>query len=79
MRIFPAHPALPVDFCTFAFIFLITGISTDLAFNIQYLILVIILLSLLCIGMGFLNHPLNMEVQWIGLFEGSPPNLPALN
>ncbi|MCB9081109.1 MAG: Na-K-Cl cotransporter [Lewinellaceae bacterium] len=70
--IFPEHPALLVDLGIFLLIFLIANISTDVAFKIQYLVLAIIFLSLVSIGMGFLNHPLQTEVRWLGHFEGAP-------
>ena len=74
MWVFPDHSALVVDLITFGFIFIIANISTDFAFKIQYLVLAIILLSLVSIGMGFIEHPVNPEVRWFGQYEGSPEN-----
>ncbi|MCF8246035.1 MAG: amino acid permease [Saprospiraceae bacterium] len=72
--VFPTHPALLVDLAIFAFIFIIANISTDFAFKIQYLVLAIILLSIVSIGMGFLTHPVNLDVRWLGNYEGSQEN-----
>lgn len=72
--IFPAHPAILVDIGTFVFIFLIANISTDFAFKIQYVILAIIALSVVSIGLGFLEHPMNTDIRMFGNYEGSPEN-----
>ncbi len=74
MWVFPNHSALLVDILTFGFIFVIANISTDFAFKIQYFVLAIILLSLVSIGMGYINNPVNLDVRWIGQYEGSPEN-----
>ncbi len=70
--IFPDHPALLIDFVTFILIFGIANISTDFAFKIQYVILAIIALSLVSIGMGFINNPINTDIKMFGDYEGSP-------
>ena len=72
--IFPDHPAILVDLATFVFIFIIANISTDFAFKIQYLVLAIIALSLISIGMGFIYHPVNTNIQLFGDYRGSPEN-----
>ena len=72
--LFPAHPALLVDFATFLLIFGIANISTDLAFKIQYIVLAIIALSLVSIGMGFINNPINTDIRLFGSYEGSIEN-----
>ncbi len=72
--VFPAHPALLVDIITFLLIFIIANISTDFAFKIQYVILAIIALSLLSIGMGFINNPINTDIRMFGNYEGSIEN-----
>lgn len=72
--IFPDHPAIIVDLCTFIFIFVIANISTDFAFKIQYVILVIIVLSLVSIGLGFVNNPVNTDIQLFGDYRGSVEN-----
>ena len=72
--LFPEHSAILVDLATFILIFIIANISTDFAFKIQYVILAIILLSLVSIGMGFIEHPVNTDVRLFGHYEGSPEN-----
>ncbi|MBK8501729.1 MAG: hypothetical protein IPL46_05695 [Saprospiraceae bacterium] len=72
--IFPDHPALLVDLITFSLIFAIAGISTDFAFKIQYAVLAIIFLSIVSICLGFLKHPVNLEIQWFGEYRGSSEN-----
>lgn len=72
--VFPEHSALLVDLATFAFIFIIANISTDVAFKIQYLVLAIILLSIVSIAMGFINQPMNLDIRWFGNYEGSREN-----
>ena len=72
--IFPTHSALLVDLGTFAFILGIALISTDFAFKIQYVVLAVIVLSLVSVGMGFINHPINTDIQLFGNYPGSPEN-----
>jgi len=72
--LFPSHPALLIDFATFLLIFGIANISTDFAFKIQYVILAIIALSLVSIGMGFINNPINTDIRMFGNYEGSIEN-----
>ena len=48
--IYPEHPALIVDLCTFAALCVVTYISTALAFKLQYVVLAIIAVSLVSIG-----------------------------
>ena len=49
MIIFPNHLPIAVDFATFGVIFGIAFVSTNLAFRIQYVIMAIIAVSLVCI------------------------------
>lgn len=71
--IFPEHPALLIDIFTFASVALIAYISTDFAFKIQYVIMVIIVGSIVSIVGGLIHIPLDVsEFQWIGDFKGSP-------
>lgn len=69
--IFPDHSALLVDLITFILIFIIANISTDFAFKIQYVVLVIIFLSLISIAFGFFKYPVLSDIQWFGNYEGS--------
>lgn len=72
--IFPDHPAILIDLITFLFIFLIANISTDFAFKMQYVVLAIIALSLVSIGMGFIEHPVNTDIKLFGDYKGSVEN-----
>lgn len=72
--VFPDHPALLVDVATFGLIFLIANISTDFAFKMQYIVLAIIVLSLISIGLGFVNNPVNDDILLFGNYEGSVEN-----
>ena len=72
--IFPDHSAILVDLATFILIFLIANISTGFAFKIQYVIFGIIIISLVSIGMGFINNPVNTDIKMFGGYEGSIEN-----
>lgn len=74
MWIFPEHNALLVDLVSFGFIFAIANISTDFAFKIQYVVLAIIGLSIVSIGMGFIDNPVNTDIVLFGDYKGSPEN-----
>ena len=58
LLIFPDHPALLVDLCTFAALFLVTYVSTSLAFKLQYVVLAIIALSLAFVAIAAATGPL---------------------
>ena len=69
--IFPEHPAILVDFIVFSIIAIISAISTDLAFKIQYGILAIAILSIASIMLGILKSPLQLnDLEWFGQFQG---------
>lgn len=71
--IFPDHHPLIVDFIVFISIGIIALISTDFAFKIQYLVIVIIIGSLISIVMGIMNSPVGLDqIQWFGNFTGEP-------
>ncbi len=72
--LFPNHSAILVDLITFGLIFGIANISTDFAFKIQYVVLVIIGLSLISIGLGVLKFPIQDNIQWFGNYPGSVEN-----
>ncbi|MDX1477122.1 MAG: amino acid permease [Saprospiraceae bacterium] len=72
--IFPDHPAILVDLASFLIIFGITNISANAAFKTQYVILAVIILSLISIGLSFLNNPINTDIRLVGNFEGSIEN-----
>lgn len=71
--IFPDHHPLLIDAVTFSVIALIAGISADLAFKIQYLIMAIIFGSLISIVGGAFQSPIDLsQLQWFGHYEGEP-------
>jgi solute carrier family 12 sodium/potassium/chloride transporter 2 len=71
--IYPDHPPILIDIVTFGLIAIIAGISTDIAFKIQYFIMVIILGSIISIILGALQTPVDLEqLQWFGHYQGEP-------
>jgi solute carrier family 12 sodium/potassium/chloride transporter 2 len=71
--IYPDHPAILIDIATFALIAIIAGISADVAFKIQYVIMVVILGSIVSIVMGAFQQPVHLEqLNWFGNYEGEP-------
>ena len=72
--IFPAHPAIYVDFAVFLVLFIICFISTSLAFKIQYLILVIIAVSLVAIFGSVYYGDFQYSPTYWGDFPGFPEN-----
>ncbi|NHF58837.1 Na-K-Cl cotransporter [Flavobacteriaceae bacterium TP-CH-4] len=71
--IFPDHNPLIIDILTFGVIALIAGISTDVAFKIQYVIMAIIAGSIVSIVAGAFQSPLDLEqLNWFGSYEGEP-------
>jgi amino acid transporter len=72
--IFPHHPPLLIDACTFGVIAIIAGISADIAFKIQYFIMVIIIASIVSIVGGAIQQgPVDLNsMHWFGNYEGEP-------
>lgn len=72
--IFPHHNPLLVDLAAFAAIFVIAYVSAELAFKIQYLVMVVIVASLVAIvgNVDVWTHGHKL-VLW-GSFRGSPEN-----
>ncbi|MDQ4076195.1 MAG: amino acid permease [Chloroflexota bacterium] len=70
--LFPGHPALLVDLVTFAVLAGIAFVSANLAFRIQYVILVVILASLVSVYGTFFTGALQYPITWVGGFEGFP-------
>ena len=71
--IFPEHSPLLVDVITFAVVALIAGISADIAFKIQYVIMVIIVASIVSIVGGVFQSPVDLDnLQWFGQYTGEP-------
>jgi solute carrier family 12 sodium/potassium/chloride transporter 2 len=59
--IYPDHPPILVDIITFAIIAIIAGISADIAFKIQYVIMVVIFGSIISIVLGAFQAPVDLE------------------
>ncbi len=72
LNIFPTHPAIVVDLLTFAVIFGIAFISTNLAFRIQYIIMAIIAVSLVCILGTFYTGAAQYHPDLWGSYPGFP-------
>mgnify|MGYP006281408351 CR=1 FL=1 len=77
LYIFPSHPALLVDVCTFALLYGIAYVSADFAIRVQYLIMAVIGTSLVSIAAaaatGSMQYSLD-EIQLWGNFTGTPDN-----
>ena len=70
----PVLAPIVIDLIVFGVIFGITFISTGLAFRVQNVILVIIILALCSIAIAAVRGPLDNPVVWWGDFPGSPEN-----
>tara|TARA_R110002049_G_scaffold188124_4_gene356404 strand:+ start:2340 stop:4532 length:2193 start_codon:yes stop_codon:yes gene_type:complete len=77
LGVFPAHDPFLVDISVFVFLFSIAYISANLAIKTQYIIMVIIILSLVSIVLAAYNGSMQIPTQealsW-GSFKGSPEN-----
>ena len=70
LSMFPYHHPLLVDVCTFLGIFGVAVFSASLAARIQYFVLIVTALSIVCVACG----PWNAEpepIRWWGDFEGT--------
>ena len=77
LGIFPAHDPFLVDIAVFVFLFSIAYISANLAIKTQYIIMVVIVLSLVSIVMAAYNGSMQIptdEAFSLGSFKGSPEN-----
>ncbi len=73
MWIYPDHPPMVIDIITFAIIAIIAGISADIAFKIQYVIMVVIFGSIVSIVMGAFQSSIDLDhMHWFGHYEGEP-------
>ena len=71
--IFPEHHPLLIDVTTFAIIAIIASISADVAFKIQYLIMVIIIGSIVSIVGGAFQTSVDWnQLNWFGHYAGEP-------
>ncbi len=77
LGIFPFHDPFLVDIAVFLFLFSIAYISANLAIKTQYVIMVVIVLSLISIVIaaynGSMQIPTSEALSW-GSFKGSPDN-----
>ncbi len=77
LGIFPYHDPFLVDIAVFIFLFSIAYISANLAIKTQYIIMVVIVLSLISIVLaaynGSMQIPTEEALSW-GSFKGSPEN-----
>ncbi|MBT8393545.1 MAG: amino acid permease, partial [Bacteroidia bacterium] len=77
LGIFPYHDPFLVDIAVFIFLFSIAYISANLAIKTQYIIMVVIVLSLISIIIaaynGSMQIPASEALSW-GSFKGSPEN-----
>ena len=77
LGIFPYHDPFMVDIAVFLFLFSIAYISANLAIKTQYIIMVVIVLSLVSIVIaaynGSMQIPTSDALSW-GSFKGSPEN-----
>ena len=77
LGIFPYHDPFLVDIAVFLFLFSIAYISANLAIKTQYIIMVVIALSLISIILaaynGSMQIPMSDALSW-GTFKGSPEN-----
>ena len=71
--IFPDHNPLLIDAVTFSIIAIIAGISADIAFKIQYVIMAIIFGSIISIVGGAFDSQVDLnELNWFGSYAGEP-------
>ncbi len=70
--IFQNYDPFLLDIYTFVLVMTIAFISTSFAFKIQYIILGIVALSLICIYGSLFTHHLNNHFEWFGKYPGSP-------
>ncbi|NNK83001.1 MAG: Na-K-Cl cotransporter, partial [Flavobacteriaceae bacterium] len=77
LGIFPTHDPFLVDIAVFLFLFTIAYISANLAIKTQYVIMVVIILSLVSIVVaaynGSMEIPTSEALSW-GSFQGSSEN-----
>ena len=77
LGIFPYHDPFLVDIAVFLFLFSIAYISANLAIKTQYVIMVVIVLSIVSIVIaaynGSMQIPTSEALSW-GSFKGSPEN-----
>ena len=74
LTIFPTHSPFVVDLCIFGVVFAIAYISAELAFRVQYLVMVLIGVSLISIFASPITWQPVESIHWWGDFVGSVEN-----
>ena len=70
LTLFPHHAPLAVDLTIFASLFIVTCISTELAFRTQYLVICVIAASLVTVFASGFGQESAQPLVWWGRFEG---------
>jgi solute carrier family 12 sodium/potassium/chloride transporter 2 len=70
--IFPQHNPFYIDLGTFFCLFLLSYLSSSLAFRVQYLIMAVIVASLVSIFLSPITLAPPAEITWMGDFMGFP-------
>ena len=68
LALFPAHPALVVDFAVFALVLLIAGISAKLSFRVQYVVLALVAAAFVSVADGAFTVPFDEPLRLWGEF-----------
>ena len=72
--IFPDHHPLAIDLVVFGSLFVISWMSAELAFKVQYVIMAIIVASLASIFLSEETFQARVPITWWGEFPGFPEN-----
>ena len=72
--IYPSHDPFAIDLITFAALFLLSYLSSTLAFRVQFGIMAVILASLVSIFLSPVTFEPRAEITWFGDFVGFPEN-----
>lgn len=70
--VFPAHDPLYIDLGTFFCLFILSYVSSSLAFRVQYLIMAVIVASLVSIFASPVTFEPRADIVWFGDFVGFP-------
>lgn len=72
--IYPDHDPLLIDLTTFAALFLLSYISSNLAFQVQFVIMAVIVASLVSVVLSPVTMEPRADITWVGNFRGFPEN-----
>ena len=70
-RLFPEHSAFLIDVTVFAVVFVVAYISASLAFRLQYLVLILIGVSLISVFSSPLTWSSTQTIHWFGTFSAT--------